>query len=114
FPLRGCVANEGGAIEPAGDAMGNDERDGQLSWGGVALALHLLVPDPALQYLAERRCVGHGHNGNSHGSARGVSLSALCQSAAILPRRPPPDLARVLSGRACRTPKRRRESGSGN
>ena len=34
--------------EPAREPVGDDERDGQLPRAGVALALHVLVPDPAL------------------------------------------------------------------
>ena len=37
-----------------GDAVGNDERDGQLSGPGLALALHLLVPDRTVQHLGQR------------------------------------------------------------
>jgi hypothetical protein len=84
-------------LQPAGFAMGSDERDRQLSWAGLALALHLLVPGTALQHFAECRCASAGHDGHPHSPARIVSLPALSQSPAILPRRSSPDLARVLS-----------------
>ena len=40
---------------PARDPVGDDERDGQLPGAGLALALHLLVPDRAVQELASTR-----------------------------------------------------------
>ena len=55
-PLRGRllrIPRRGTA--PARHPMGNDERDGKLSRPGLALALHLLVPDRAFQHLGERR-----------------------------------------------------------
>jgi hypothetical protein len=64
---------------------------------GLALALYLLVPDPAVQYLVELGYSGLGNDGGAHRPVRCVPLPALPQSPAVLPRRPPPDLARVLS-----------------
>ena len=34
---------------PAGQHLGNDERDGQLPRPGLAVAVLVLVPDPAVQ-----------------------------------------------------------------
>ena len=53
FLSEDALPTKAAAIQPAGFAMGSDERDRQLSWAGMALALHLLVPDTTIQYLVE-------------------------------------------------------------
>ena len=55
-------------------AVGHDERDGQLSRAGLALALHVLVSGSGLCQLAERGCAGDGHDGRADA---GVGAAAL-------------------------------------
>ena len=94
-PLRGRllrVPRRGTA--PARHPMGNDERDRQLPRPGLALALHLLVPDRAVQ---------HSENADAQifalmASQSRVHLHPFIPGLRTLPgsRGPPADLARPL------------------
>ena len=79
-----------------GDPMGNDERDGKLSGPGMAVALHLLVPDRALQHLGERRRADLRPDGVAESRLHLRPLHPRPSKPAAVPRGPPADLARPL------------------
>jgi len=48
FSSEDALPTKAAQFNLLGSQWGDDERNWQLSWAGMALALHLLVPDPAL------------------------------------------------------------------
>ncbi len=92
----GLLASRAQTDHLLGDPMGDDERDRQLSRSGVAMAIHVLVPDQTVLDLDQRRHPGDGCDGGPQPRLRPGP------AAAGHPRRPPPhpalqaDLARPL------------------
>ncbi|HTX32735.1 MAG TPA: hypothetical protein VMD09_15235 [Solirubrobacteraceae bacterium] len=70
------IADGGAAREsrpsraPAGRAVGDDERDGQLSGPGLALAVHVLVSDQAILDFSQRGHPGHDSDGRPQPALR--------------------------------------------